>query len=256
MAKKPAYNTSFVVKFYEHFVEGLMKGEQLIIDFAGDQLKNWRMLDIGIGAGRTTRHFAPRVKEYIGIDYSERMIAVVRKKFLHPEPHVSFQVADIQSVPHIADGSIDLCLFSFNGLDCNPYEERIKGLKEISRILKPGGYFLFCTHNLQAIDVIFQFESTKNPVKVAYTIAKILLLHLLLGSVNKLKKRDHIYIRDAAHLFRVKHMYVTPAEQIRQLRENGFTDIRLFAYPEPDELTGRDPASITDSAFIFFLARK
>ncbi|MBN1199282.1 MAG: class I SAM-dependent methyltransferase [Bacteroidales bacterium] len=256
MTRRPEYDARFVVNFYAHFVEGLMKGEQMIIDTMGDQLPKWKMLDIGIGAGRTTRHFAPRVKEYLGVDYVPGMIEVVKRKFPHPEPHVKFEVADIQSMPQIPDSSVDFCLFSFNGLDCNPYEERMKGLSEISRMLKPGGYFLFSTHNLLAIDVIFEIEKTKNPVKLGYSIFKRILLHLMLGPVNKLKQKDHIYIRDAAHLFRVKHMYHKPAEVISQLKQVGFTEIRMFDYPECNEITGRDPATITDSAFVFFLAKR
>lgn len=123
-------------------------------------------------------------------------------------------------------------------------------------MLKPDGYFLFSTHNLQAIDVIFEIEKTKNPVRLGYSIFKFILLHLMLGSVKKLRKNDHIYIRDAAHLFRVKHMYHTPAEAISQLKNVGFTEIRMFDYPESKEITGQDPAAITDSAFLFFLAKK
>lgn len=256
MARKPEYDAKFVVNFYAHFVEGLMKGEQMIIDTMGDQLPDWKMLDIGIGAGRTTRHFAPRVKEYLGVDYVPGMIEVVKRKFPSPEPHVRFEVADAQSMPQISDQYYDFCLFSFNGLDCNPYDERMKGLKEIYRILKPGGYFLFSTHNLQAIDVIFEIEKTKNPVRLGYSLFKYLFLHLILGNVNKLKKKDRIYIRDAAHLFRVKHMYHAPAEAVKQLKEVGFSEIRMFNYPESDEITDQDPATVTDSAFIFLLARK
>jgi len=110
MARKPEYDAKFVVKFYAHFVEGLMKGEQMIIDTMGDQLPDWKMLDIGIGAGRTTRHFAPRVKEYLGVDYVPGMIEVVKRKFPSPEPHVRFEVADAQSMPQISDQYYDLSL--------------------------------------------------------------------------------------------------------------------------------------------------
>lgn len=71
MTRRPEYDAKFVVNFYAHFVEGLMKGEQMIIDTMGDRMHTWKMLDI-------------------------------------------------------PDNSLDFCLFSFNGLDCNPYEERIK----------------------------------------------------------------------------------------------------------------------------------
>lgn len=256
MARKHAFNARFIVRYYEHFVEGLMLGEQMVLDMFKAQLHEWRMLDLGIGGGRTTRHFAPLVNEYWGIDYAERMIRLVNHKFQGTYPNAIFEVADARSLPHISDNSFNLCLFSFNGLDANPHSERMEGLSEIFRVLVSGGYFFFSTHNLQAIEVIFELEKTKNPIKLGYSIFRNILLHLILGSVKKLKEKDHIFIRDAAHLFRVKHMYVKPAEAIRQLKEVGFTEVRMFSYPESIEITDRYPATIDDSAFLFFLAKK
>lgn len=256
MTRKPAFNARFIVRFYAHFVEGLMLGEQMVRDMFKDQLPGWSMLDLGIGAGRTTRHFAPLVKAYRGIDYAEGMIRLVHEKFPGTFPNAIYEVADASHMPHFPDNSFNFCLFSFNGLDANPLAERMAGLAEIFRVLVPNGYFFFCTHNLQSIDVIFELEKTKNPIKFGYSVFKKILLHLMLGSVKKLKKKDHIYIRDAAHLFRVKHMYVKPDEAIRQLKEVGFTEIRMFNYPESIEITGQDSETITDSAFLFFLAKK
>lgn len=256
MTRNPAFNARFIVRYYAHFVEGLMIGEQMVRDMFKDQLTGWNMLDMGIGAGRTTRHFAPLVKTYRGIDYAEGMIRLVHKKFPGTFPNAIYEVADAGHMPHFPDNSFNFCLFSFNGLDANPLSERMAGLSEIYRVMVPGGYFFFCTHNLQAIDVIFKIDRTKNPVKLGYSIFKVILLHLLLGPVKKLKQKDHIYIRDAAHLFRVKHMYNTPAEAIRQLKEVGFSEIRMFNYPESIEITDHDPETITDSAFLFFLAKK
>jgi ubiquinone/menaquinone biosynthesis C-methylase UbiE len=40
-----------------------------------------KMLDIGVGDGRTTMHFAQAAEEYWAIDYSQVMIAAYRKSF-------------------------------------------------------------------------------------------------------------------------------------------------------------------------------
>lgn len=37
------------------------------------------MLDIAVGAGRTTLHFASLIKSYVGIDYSSGMITECKK---------------------------------------------------------------------------------------------------------------------------------------------------------------------------------
>ena len=38
------------------------------------------MLDIGVGTGRTTMHFAGLVKEYVGVDYSSALIQACPEK--------------------------------------------------------------------------------------------------------------------------------------------------------------------------------
>jgi ubiquinone/menaquinone biosynthesis C-methylase UbiE len=40
-----------------------------------------KMLDIGVGRGRTTMHFAQAAEEYWAIDYSEETIAACRERF-------------------------------------------------------------------------------------------------------------------------------------------------------------------------------
>jgi ubiquinone/menaquinone biosynthesis C-methylase UbiE len=54
--------------------------EKAILDTLKDQLPQMKMLDIGVGGGRTTLHFAQAAEEYWAIDYSDEMIAACRKK--------------------------------------------------------------------------------------------------------------------------------------------------------------------------------
>ena len=75
---KRTYESTSVVRFYSGEPK-LQKPESSIIETLKDQLPNYRMLDIGIGGGRTTHFFAPRVKEYVGIDYSQDMVAECRR---------------------------------------------------------------------------------------------------------------------------------------------------------------------------------
>ena len=63
------YGSAGIVKYYEQ-INDLQPAEQLIIDRLAARLPTMKMLDIGVGAGRTTPYFCDRTADYIGIDSS------------------------------------------------------------------------------------------------------------------------------------------------------------------------------------------
>ncbi len=124
----------------------LLPGEEELFDVYIDA--GTRLLDIGIGAGRTTRILAPRVKSYVGIDYAERMVRRARERF----PGLALEVADAADLSRFADASFDTVLFSFNGLGVLPTDEaRARCFREVARVLAPGGAFLFSLHNSRCL---------------------------------------------------------------------------------------------------------
>ena len=88
-----AYNAKDVAEEYAAQTH-LQKPEQSVLNLVADSLKNWRMLDIGVGGGQTTYHFAPIVEEYIGIDYAEKMIEACQRKSRSGPRNVSFKLCD------------------------------------------------------------------------------------------------------------------------------------------------------------------
>ena len=104
-----------------------------------------RILDLGVGAGRTTGHLAPGASRYVGVDLSDAMIAACRAAF----PGLAFVCGDASDLTSIAgDGSFDAVVFSFNGIDCLPDDEARRAcLGEVGRVLAPDGVFIFSTHN-------------------------------------------------------------------------------------------------------------
>jgi SAM-dependent methyltransferase len=107
-----------------------------------------RVLDLGVGAGRTTPFLAARAGEYVGIDYSEAMIAACRERY----PGLDFQVRDARNLSCFADGYFDSVVFSFNGLGhLYPDDSRIACVREVNRVLRQGGSFVFSLHNARSI---------------------------------------------------------------------------------------------------------
>jgi ubiquinone/menaquinone biosynthesis C-methylase UbiE len=228
MSNKNTFETRDVVAFYDQ-ISDLQIAERSILAIIRDNLQRMRMLDIGVGGGRTTRHFSRLVREYVGVDYSPAMVDICRTKFVGSVPEPSFFVCDATSMEMFPDGRFDFVLFSFNGLDYMGHDDRIKALHEISRVCARKGLFCFSTHNLHSIGELYKIKTT-NPLKAAYgLLIRNPLLTLMNERFGTLKRRDHAIVRDSTHWYRLRTYYVKPSEQLRQLEAVGFTDTQVYS---------------------------
>jgi SAM-dependent methyltransferase len=106
------------------------------------------ILDVGVGGGRTTPHLSINASVYVGVDYSEEMVKVCRRKF----PQLKFEVADVSDLSEFPDASFDVVVMSFNTLDyVLPEEKRQRCLKECHRVLREQGTLIFSSHNPRSI---------------------------------------------------------------------------------------------------------
>lgn len=211
------------------------------------------MLDIGVGGGRTTCNFANLAEEYVGIDYSENMIAACRKRFPHPSRNISFKVCDAVSMKMFKTSYFDFILFSYNGIDYISHEERLKALQEIQRVGKPGGFFCFSAHNLRGIKSL-QIRLSISPVRILKEILRVLLLRFWYNRsviFRKLKNENYAIINDGEYNFRSSTYYIKPEEQIRQLSQ-GFKNIRVFSSEHGKEVNMSETDSITE-CWLYYL---
>ena len=107
-----------------------------LIDFRGK-----RVLDLGTGGGRLARRVAGSAAEVHGVDISEEMIRIALGSADMP-PNLHFEVADARRL-RFAEGYFDVIVSAgmFEYLqDATPF------LREASRVLKPGGVFVFSCH--------------------------------------------------------------------------------------------------------------
>ena len=195
------------------------------------------MLDVGVGAGRTAYFFANLTKEYVGIDYSEKMIKTCQQKFRNYSTKVLFKVCDARSLEFFDDHYFDFVLFSYNGIDYMNHEDRLRTLREIQRITASCGYFCFSTHNLNYAWKLFNFNQSRNPLGFLSEARRFILLRLRNKDVlKKLRNRRYAILNDGAHNFRLRTYYIKPKEQIEQLADLGFTNIRLYGLFDGKEI--------------------
>lgn len=215
----------------------LYEPERTVLEILKSKLGTMRMLDIGVGGGRTTIHFANLVKEYVGIDYSRAMIAECNKKFAGKFKNVSFQVLDARSMQIFHDNSFDFILFGFNGLDYVSHEDRLIALKEIKRICRPGGYFLFSTHNLFFVDELFRFKVTTQPKKILHNTYRYIKLRKVNEDYHLFKSLPYAFIYDGPGNYKFLNYYITPEEQLKQLKAAGFLNTKIYLNSNGEEYT-------------------
>ena len=250
-SNRAAYDAERVVRRYAAHSH-LQAPEQVVLDRLAPRLGEMRMLDIGVGAGRTTLHFAHRAGQYVGIDYAENMIRACQRRFPDAGPSVSFVTCDARRLEPFDDASFDFVLFSFNGLDHIDHDGRIQALREINRVLAPGGLFLFSAHNLLSVPRLFAFPwraVARRPWVFPRRLARWVLLKRLNWSPRKLLDHPCATINDGAHGFRLTTHYIRPDEQVRQLTQTGFTDVRLLTLDGAEV----DPDSCLDELDDFWL---
>mgnify|MGYP000854433528 CR=1 FL=1 len=96
---------------------------------------NVSVLDIGCGAGNSTKKISDTGANVIGIDFSEKMI--LEASSAHSD--IIFKQSDAENMP-LDDNSIDIVIANFI---VHHLPDPNKVFKEINRVLKPNGKFAF-----------------------------------------------------------------------------------------------------------------
>ena len=236
------YTSAHIVRYYAQ-LQQLQPAEQTIFEGLRSRLPLMKMLDIGVGGGRTTQHLASRVKSYLGIDYSAEMIAACKHRFTSIAHNMNFDVCDVRDLSQFTNDSFDLILFSFNGIDYVSHCDRLKILQEVSRIIKPGGYFIFSSHNLH--NLVQQFDVGQqlswNPIATYTNLIMLGLLRWFNRAIDlkHLAQLTHVIVRDESHNFQLQTYYIRPSAQIQQLTSycQDVQDIKVFSWQSGLELT-------------------
>ncbi len=215
-----------------------------------------RILDIGIGGGRTVNALRAISRDYIGVDYVAEMVDVCRSKF----PDARFEYADARSMPQFPDASCDLIMFSWAGICMVDHAGRIAILKEVRRLLKKGGFFIFSSYNINSADATARFyfpeiSWTFNPIKMTWS-----LVNWSRSSVNSLINRlklhrfevrtdEYALINDRCHDYSTMLYYIGLENQIKQLRSANFGgDIAAFDGDGNEIVTDTTHGAITYAA--------
>lgn len=216
----------------------LEPAERVLLERVGTQWGSVAMLDLGVGAGRTAYTFAAICRLYIGLDYATAMIDACRSR-LGETTRARYVVGDARALPEFADGAFDVALFSFNGIDTIGHDDRQRALREIRRVLAPGGLFLFSSHTLRRFPFVLDRPawSWRHPVRSLRWHLGAVYRWIRLTNLNRgedpvvAKVRGWAVLTDEAHNYSLRQYYVSPGEVARQVAAAGFTlEATLDAY--------------------------
>lgn len=231
----------------------LQPPETAIFALLRAELAQARVLDIGMGAGRTSEHVAPACRHYTGVDYAAAMVAACQQRFRgHPwcGPQ-TFGQADARELP-FDDASFDFVLFSFNGIDCVPRADRARAFAQCRRVLRAGGWLVWSSHNLNWVDghgPLPRRSGWRDWLEDHQYRRRMLRMNAALGPLAGHQELELLEPPDGLSLY-----YARPAEHLRQARALGLEAIRVF------DGRGRDITEAPDrdrrrDAWLYFAGR-
>jgi SAM-dependent methyltransferase len=206
-------------------------GERAALGFVAATAKDEPILDIGVGAGRTVPLLRAISRDYVAIDYTPELVEACRKRY----PSVPIFHGDARDLSRFSTGTFQLVVFSFNGVDAVSPRDREQILREVRRVLRRGGQFLFSAHNRSGPGygekLTLGVYPTRNPFKLAARLG-VALAHAGTTVQNYVRygrlkdESDDYSVRNAsAHNHGILVHYITLRAQLAQLTSAGFSRV-------------------------------
>jgi len=114
-------------------------------------------------------------------------------------------------------------------------EDRNQVFREIIRVAKNNALFIFSSHNILNIPILFSFKFDFHPYRGFVNIVKYIKLKILNYKMSY-RNKDIVRINDGAHNFQLELIYIKPSLQLKQLQQLNFKEMKAFSYYTGKEL--------------------
>jgi ubiquinone/menaquinone biosynthesis C-methylase UbiE len=123
-------------------------------------LAHGRVLEIGIGTGLNLEHYdKSRLSALVGLDPSAEMHRLARKRVARAGLDVELVALSAERIP-FDDASFDTVLVTYT-LCTIP--DPVAALREMRRVLKPGGALVFCEHGKAPDESVRRWQDRLTP---------------------------------------------------------------------------------------------
>jgi ubiquinone/menaquinone biosynthesis C-methylase UbiE len=165
------------------------------------------VLDLACGVGRTTLLLHEMGVAVRGVDISDVLIETAKRRF----PYLDLRIGSYDQIEE-PGASFDHVLISFNGIDyAFPMAQRITALRECARVLRPGGTFIYSSHNLKSMHWFSPYYRGRMAWK-------------LRNAWRAFKEWDYV-LEDGVYAF-----YASPQFVLRQTEDIGFNLVEVRGF--------------------------
>lgn len=230
----------------------LDRAEESILKINRQKMSDWRMLDVGIGTGRTTPFFSPFVRQYTGIDNSDAMLEVARKNYSEL-PNVRFMKSDTRDLSLFEDNSFDFILCSYHGLDSLSMTDRDIAMKELRRVGRKWSKLCINMHNIHHLPQLFSFRLGFNFLLWPSEYKRVHEVMRRNPDLSELMKGNYAKVYDGNLGFDIMQKYIRPEYQMDLLKELDYINIEVYSNSTGNRIKYPTDWSLYTDQYLYFL---
>jgi SAM-dependent methyltransferase len=221
--------------------QGAFPAEAAYLDKYGATIRGRKILDLGVGSGRTTRQLLPLSDDYIGIDLAPAMIETARRDF----PQASFRRMDVRDIGKLEHGRFGFVNGALAIMSAFNHAERLTILAAVHDLLTDDGLFIFSAHNRDwrlAGGMPLHGRSWR-PSQIVNSLHPVSWYNYLRLRHLRRETADYAILNDSAHRWTCVFYFIDATTQARQLADAGFDLIEIFGEDGRPVALGDDVSS-------------
>lgn len=153
------YSNVIIPFFYDYSMDSpkINEGRKSILS----RIKEEEILEIGFGTGINLKFYPDNVKKIVGVDANAGMLKQYKKKSKHNKVEIKLIHQNGESLP-FSDNSIEAVVSTYTLCSIKNISS---ALKEIFRVIKPGGKYYFLEHGLADNPKTQKWQHRLNPIQ-------------------------------------------------------------------------------------------